>query len=129
MNSGHFHKLSSHCIPVQKSYTQAKYCWENLRHLLSKRMTFCWLFGDFWFSIKRIKSLCRFFCDCGAGTTSSSCRLTNKQPVSSPAKARSSRSPKTQRTRQKRTSGRCLRNGRNKEPQSLSENISETLVR
>jgi len=71
----------------------------------------------------------RFFCDCGAGTTKTSCKLTNKQPVSSPAKARSSRSPKTQRSRQKRANGRCLRNGRNRNSQNLSESISETLVR
>eukprot|EP00112_Aurelia_sp_Birch-Aquarium-sp1_P013583 Seg2885.4 transcript_id=Seg2885.4/GoldUCD/mRNA.D3Y31 product="F-box only protein 11" protein_id=Seg2885.4/GoldUCD/D3Y31 len=71
----------------------------------------------------------RFFCDCGAGTTTTSCRLTNKQPVSSPAKARSSRSPRTQRSRPKRGSGRCLRNGRGKPAQNLTESVSETLVR
>ncbi|XP_065051741.1 F-box only protein 11-like [Rhopilema esculentum] len=71
----------------------------------------------------------RFFCDCGAGTTTTSCRLTNKQVISSPAKARSSRSPRTQRARQKRTGGRCLRNSRGKGAKNLPESVSETLVR
>lgn len=75
----------------------------------------------------------RFFCDCGAGTTTTSCRLTNKQPVVSPAKARSTRSPKTPRARPKRNAAnRCSRAaGRSKGTQNdqMSDTLSETLVR
>eukprot|EP00794_Sanderia_malayensis_P017733 gene17733-19505_t len=68
----------------------------------------------------------RFFCDCGAGTTTTTCRLANLKPaVSSSAKARSTRSPKTLRSRQKRSAGRCLRSGRSKATPNV--NLSDTI--